>query len=130
MGILKGKTAVVSGSMSGIGLACARSFAGAGANIVLNGIDTAADAEKERSAIEKDFGVKAVYSPADMSKPKEIEEMITLAEKHSVAWMCSSIMPAFSTSLQSRSFRLTSGTRSWPSICPPPFMRSEQLFLK
>ena len=81
MGILKGKTAVVSGSTSGIGLACARSFAGAGANIVLNGIDTAADAEKERSAIEKDFGVKAVYSPADMSKPKDIEEMITLAEK-------------------------------------------------
>ena len=66
MGILKGKTAVVSGSMSGIGLACARSFAGAWANIVLNGIDTAADAEKERSAIEN-FGVKAVYSPADMS---------------------------------------------------------------
>jgi 3-hydroxybutyrate dehydrogenase len=51
MGILKGKTAVVSGSTSGIGLACARSFAGAGANIVLNGIGTSADAEKERSAI-------------------------------------------------------------------------------
>ena len=81
MGILKGKTAVVSGSTSGIGLACARSFAGAGANIVLNGIGMAGDAEKERSAIEKDFGVKAIYSPADMSKPMEIAEMIALAEK-------------------------------------------------
>jgi 3-hydroxybutyrate dehydrogenase len=81
MGILKDKTAVVTGSTSGIGLACARAFAGAGANIVLNGIGAPADIEKERSAIESDFGVKAVYSPADMSKPREIAEMIALAEK-------------------------------------------------
>jgi 3-hydroxybutyrate dehydrogenase len=81
MGILKDKTAVVTGSTSGIGLACARAFAGAGADIVLNGIGAPADVEKERSAIESDFGVKAVYSPADMSKPREIAEMIALAEK-------------------------------------------------
>ncbi len=81
MDILKGKTAVVTGSTSGIGLACARAFAGAGANIMLNGIGAPADVEKERSAIESDFGVKAVYSPADMSKPREIAEMIALAEK-------------------------------------------------
>jgi 3-hydroxybutyrate dehydrogenase len=81
MGILKGKTAVVTGSTSGIGLACARAFAGAGANIVLNGIGAPADVEKERSAIENDFGVKAVYSPANMMKPSEIAEMIVLAEK-------------------------------------------------
>jgi 3-hydroxybutyrate dehydrogenase len=81
MRILKGKTAVVTGSTSGIGLACARAFAGAGANIVLNGIGVPADVEKERSAIEKDFGVKTVYSPADMRQPREISEMIVLAEK-------------------------------------------------
>jgi 3-hydroxybutyrate dehydrogenase len=81
MDILKGKTAVVTGSTSGIGLACARTFAGAGANVMLNGIGAPADVEKERSAIESDFGVKAVYSPADMSKPREIAEMIALAEK-------------------------------------------------
>ena len=81
MGILKDKTAIVTGSTSGIGLACARAFAGAGADIMLNGIGAAADVEKERSAIESDFGVKAVYSPADMSKPREIAEMIALAEK-------------------------------------------------
>ena len=81
MNILKGKTAVVTGSTSGIGLACARAFAGAGANIVLNGIGAPVDVEKERSAIENDFGVKAVYSPADMSKPREIAEMVALAEK-------------------------------------------------
>ena len=81
MGILKGKVAVVTGSTSGIGLAYARAFAGAGANIVLNGMGAPADVEKERSAIESDFGVKAVYSPADMAKPNEIAELITLAEK-------------------------------------------------
>ena len=72
MGILKGKTAVVTGSTSGIGLAYARAFAGAGANIVLNGIGAPADVEKERSAIENDFGVKAIYSPANMGEPMEI----------------------------------------------------------
>ena len=81
MGILKGKVAVVTGSTSGIGLAYARAFAGAGANIVHNGMGAPADVEKERSAIESDFGVKAVYSPADMAKPSEIAELITLAEK-------------------------------------------------
>jgi 3-hydroxybutyrate dehydrogenase len=81
MGILKGKVVVVTGSTSGIGLAYARAFAGAGANIVLNGMGAPADVEKERSAIERDFGVKAVYSPADMAKPDEIAELIALGEK-------------------------------------------------
>ena len=81
MNILKGKVAVVTGSTSGIGLAYARAFAGAGANIVLNGMGAPADVEKERSAIESDFGVKAVYSSADMAKPNEIAELIALGEK-------------------------------------------------
>ena len=81
MSILKGKVAVVTGSTSGIGLAYARAFAGAGANIVLNGMGAPADVEKERSAIESDFGVKAVYSPADMAKPNEIAELIALGEE-------------------------------------------------
>ena len=81
MGILKGKVAVVTGSTSGIGLAYARAFAGAGANIVLNGMGAPADVEKERSAIESDFGVKAVYSSADMAKPNEIADLIALGEE-------------------------------------------------
>jgi len=81
LSILKGKTAVVTGSTSGIGLGCARAFARAGAHIVLNGIGAPADAEKTRSAIENDFGVKAIYSPANMAEPMEIASMISLVEK-------------------------------------------------
>src|ERR1700761_3248723 len=78
---LKGKTAVVTGSTSGIGLAIARSFAGAGANVVINGFGAAADIEKERTAIESDYKVKAVYSSADMTKPAEIADMVATGEK-------------------------------------------------
>src|SRR3954468_20981742 len=78
---LKGKTAVVTGSTTGIGLAFARVFAKAGSNIVINGFGTAEDVEKERTSIQNDFGVKAVYSPADMTRPAEITEMIALGTK-------------------------------------------------
>ena len=78
---LKGKTAVVTGSTSGIGLAIARKMAGAGANVVINGFGEADAIEKERAGIEKEFGVKAVHSPADMTKPAEITGMIALGEK-------------------------------------------------
>ncbi|MBH5400657.1 3-hydroxybutyrate dehydrogenase [Bradyrhizobium sp. CNPSo 4010] len=78
---LNGKTAVVTGSTSGIGLACARAFAGAGANIVLNGMGPHADIENERIRIERDFAVGAIYSPADMSKAGEVAELVALAER-------------------------------------------------
>ena len=81
MANLTGKTAVVTGSTSGIGLAYARAVAKAGANVVLNGMGDADAIEKERSSIETDFAVKAVYSPADMLKPAEIAEMIAFGEK-------------------------------------------------
>ncbi|WP_164718830.1 3-hydroxybutyrate dehydrogenase [Bradyrhizobium sp. LVM 105] len=80
MGILNGKTAVVTGSTSGIGLACAQAFAGAGANVVINGMGEPAEIEKERAAIEGEFGVKAIYSPADMTKPHEIARLIAHTE--------------------------------------------------
>jgi 3-hydroxybutyrate dehydrogenase len=76
---LKSKSAVVTGSTSGIGLAIARAFAADGANVVINGFGKAEDVEAERAKIEADFGVKALYSPADMTNPAEIAEMIALA---------------------------------------------------
>jgi 3-hydroxybutyrate dehydrogenase len=78
--MLKGKNAVVTGSTSGIGLGIARAFAKDGANVVLNGFGPAEQIEKERSAIESEFGIKAMYSPADMTKPAEIAAMIKMAE--------------------------------------------------
>jgi 3-hydroxybutyrate dehydrogenase len=79
--MLKAKTAIVTGSTSGIGLAIAQAFAKEGANIVINGFGDKAAIEKERAGIEKDFGVKAIYSGADMTKPAEIADMIKTAEK-------------------------------------------------
>src|SRR5215475_5219362 len=78
---LKGKVALVTGSTSGIGLAIARTFAQEGADICINGFGDAAAIEKERSGIEKDFGVKAIYSAADMSKGAETEAMIAETAK-------------------------------------------------
>jgi len=79
--MLKGKSALVTGSTSGIGLAIARAMAAQGANVTINGFGDKAAIEKERSGIEKEFGVKAAYSPADMTKPAEIADMVKTAEK-------------------------------------------------
>jgi 3-hydroxybutyrate dehydrogenase len=79
---LKSRAAVVTGSTSGIGLAYARALAKEGANVLINGFGEAADIEKERRSIESDFGVKAIYSPADMTKPDEVAAMIAMAEKN------------------------------------------------
>lgn len=78
--MLKGKNAVVTGSSSGIGLGIAKRFAGAGINVLMNGIEPAEQVEDERRGIEKEFGVNALYRQADMSKPAEIRELIEHGE--------------------------------------------------
>jgi 3-hydroxybutyrate dehydrogenase len=77
---LQGKSAVVTGSTSGIGLAIARAFAREGANVLINGFGAADEIERVRAGIVDEFGVKAIYHAADMSKPDEIEAMIRAAE--------------------------------------------------
>jgi 3-hydroxybutyrate dehydrogenase len=74
--MLKGKTALVTGSTSGIGLGIAKSLAGAGARIVLNGFGDVEGPKAEIAAL----GVEVAYHGADMSKPAEIEAMVTFAQ--------------------------------------------------
>ncbi|MGH8522031.1 MAG: 3-hydroxybutyrate dehydrogenase [Gammaproteobacteria bacterium] len=73
--MLNGKTAIVTGSTSGIGLAIAEALAEAGCNIVLNGFGNADEIEKLRLGLESGHGVRALYHGADMSKPSEIAGM-------------------------------------------------------
>jgi 3-hydroxybutyrate dehydrogenase len=79
--MLKGKTALVTGSTSGIGLGYARALAAQGANITMNGFGDKDAIEQQRVGIEKEFGVRAFYSPADMTKPEEIADMVHATEK-------------------------------------------------
>jgi 3-hydroxybutyrate dehydrogenase len=73
---LAGKVALVTGSTSGIGLGIARALAAAGADIVLNGLGVAAELDRTHEQIAAEFGVKASFSPADMTRPNSIAEMI------------------------------------------------------
>src|ERR1700678_4712057 len=79
--MLQGKSALVTGSTSGIGLAIARALAAQGANITINGFGDKDAIEKERAGIESEFKVKAIYSAADMTKPAEIADMVHTVEK-------------------------------------------------
>lgn len=76
---LKGKTAIVTGSTSGIGLAYAKAFAAEGAAIVINGFGDAADIEKERAGLAETSGAIALYDAADMTKPDQIAAMVARA---------------------------------------------------
>lgn len=72
---LTGKTALITGSTSGIGLGIALAMAAQGAHIIMNGFGDAGEIETQRTEIEA-MGVKAIYNPADMTKPDEISSMI------------------------------------------------------
>ncbi len=77
---LKGKTAIVTGSTSGIGLAYAKALAAEGASVVINGFGDAAAIETERAALAATSGASALYDAADMTKPEQIAAMVARAE--------------------------------------------------
>ena len=73
---LNGKTALVTGSTSGIGLGIAHALAAEGANILFNGFGDAAQIAELQKQTADQYGVKTAYFGADMSKPTEIEQMM------------------------------------------------------
>jgi 3-hydroxybutyrate dehydrogenase len=79
--MLNGKTALVTGSTSGIGAAIAEALAAQGCNIVLNGIGEAAAIATQRAHLSRAFGVEVVYDGADLSEPAAIEGMIVEAAR-------------------------------------------------
>jgi 3-hydroxybutyrate dehydrogenase len=78
--MLKGKTAIVTGSTSGIGLGIAQCFAKEGVNIVFNGFGDKAEIDTLVKETAKTYSIKTDYSAADMSKPAEIAAMVKQAE--------------------------------------------------
>ncbi len=77
--MLKGRTAVVTGSTSGIGLGIAEALAAAGAEVVLNGFGDPGQIEEVRRDLVERHGVRVAYSGADMSKPAEVRRMVEQA---------------------------------------------------
>ena len=74
--MLQGKCALVTGSTQGLGLAAAKRFAAAGCNIVIHGLGDEREIDALRAGIEKEHGVRTMYSCANMAHPLEIERMI------------------------------------------------------
>jgi 3-hydroxybutyrate dehydrogenase len=74
--MLKGKVAIVTGSTSGIGLGIATSLAAQGADVMLNGFGDPGAIEQTRRQLQVQYGIMAGHSPADMSKPAEVRELV------------------------------------------------------
>jgi 3-hydroxybutyrate dehydrogenase len=76
---LDAKVALVTGSTSGIGLGIARAFAAAGASVVINGLGNQEEIRETIAGLTDGAGIRAVYSAADMTKPREIADMVETA---------------------------------------------------
>lgn len=77
--MLKGKSALITGSTSGIGLGIARALAGQGCNIMLNGLGDPEKIGETRRQLESEFGVAARFNSADMTRPEEIAALVESA---------------------------------------------------
>lgn len=113
---LKGKSAIVTGSTSGIGLGIAEALARAGANVMINGFGSEDEINAAMSAVTAAGAPKVVYSKADMSKGDEIAAMVGEAERLLARLTFWSTMPAFSSSRRLKTSPLKNGTRLSPSI--------------
>ncbi len=79
--MLEGKTAIVTGSSSGIGLGIAGHFAKAGMNVVMNGIEAPDQVAEDVRRLDGYGGGRVVYSPANMMKPDDIRGMAAMARE-------------------------------------------------
>jgi len=79
---LSGKSALVTGSTSGLGKGIAQALAEAGCNIMLTGFGDAAETEALRAELESTHGIKAAYHHADLANPVEIRELLAQAKAH------------------------------------------------
>jgi 3-hydroxybutyrate dehydrogenase len=78
--MLRGKSAVVTGSTSGIGLGIARALAAQGCDVMLNGFGDAAEIERLRVSLAQEFGVRVLHDGADIGSAEQVGAMIARAE--------------------------------------------------
>jgi len=79
--MLNGRSAVVTGSTSGIGLGIARALAGAGCNLMLNGFGPPSAIERERTQLESEFGIQVAFNPADLANPQQVVGLVETATR-------------------------------------------------
>ena len=121
--MLKGKSALITGSLDGIGFAIAQALARNGCAVMLNGFGDEALINARVQAL-KDMGVDAYYHGADLSVPSQIEDMVEAAERRFGAIDIAVNNAVTRTWGHIDELPVESGTTRWRSTSPRPFMSS------